>query len=100
MSREQEQASAGQMPSNASKESIIAVASVDARQLLNEGRKHQQSGRLSAAVVCYRRVFAINPEHSDALCSLGVVAHQMGPLSRRQLSTPSLKLRRSMASRL
>jgi hypothetical protein len=46
-------------------------------EVLGEGIRHHQAGRLSEAEACYRRVLAVQPDHADALHLLGVIAHQV-----------------------
>ena len=48
-----------------------------AADLLAEGLRHHQAGRLPDAEACYRRVLAAEPEHADALHLLGVIAYQL-----------------------
>jgi tetratricopeptide (TPR) repeat protein len=40
--------------------------------------EHHQHGRLAEAERLYRQILAIDPQHSDALHLLGVLAHQVG----------------------
>ena len=40
--------------------------------------EHHQSGRLPQAEVIYRQILQVEPDHSDALHLLGMIAHQMG----------------------
>jgi len=46
--------------------------------ILGAGVAHHQAGRLAEAEACYRRVLAVQPNHSDALNMLGALAHQVG----------------------
>ncbi len=79
MNRKQRRAAAklGQASSPAPGEAATAAARGVA-ELLAEGLKHQQAGRLAEAEACYRRVLAGQPDHADALHLLGVIAHQVG----------------------
>jgi tetratricopeptide (TPR) repeat protein len=47
------------------------------RTILAEGLRHHQAGRLLQAERAYRRILASDPDHSDSLHLLGVIAHQM-----------------------
>ena len=49
-----------------------------AADLLTSGFRLHQSGRLTEAEACYRRVLSTHPNHPDALNLLGVVTHQTG----------------------
>jgi len=40
--------------------------------------RHHRSGELAKAEVRYREILAIDPNHSDSLHLLGVIAHQIG----------------------
>jgi protein O-GlcNAc transferase len=46
--------------------------------------QHHQAGRLAEAEALYRQILAVQPNHSDALHLLGVIAHQAG---RHDLAT-------------
>ena len=50
------------------------------QQAFEEGLQLHQSGRLSDAEKAYRRVLQADPEHSDAVHFLGIVAMQTGNL--------------------
>ena len=41
------------------------------------GLQHHRAGRLGEAEACYRRVLAAQPEHTDSLHLLGVIAYQV-----------------------
>ena len=43
---------------------------------IDEGLTHHRAGRLAEAEAAYRRVLAVQPDHSGALHLLGVIAHQ------------------------
>jgi len=45
---------------------------------LNKAVQHHQSGQLQKAEEIYERILSINPNHSDSLHFLGVIAHQAG----------------------
>ncbi len=47
-------------------------------QLLNEAVAHHRSGRLAEADALYRRILLADPDQSDALHLLGLIAHQSG----------------------
>jgi tetratricopeptide (TPR) repeat protein len=47
-------------------------------ELLQDGVRYHQAGRLAEAEACYRRVLAAQPRHADALHLLGVVSSQAG----------------------
>ena len=40
--------------------------------------QHHQSGRLSEAESCYKKILALQPDHTDALHHRGVIAYQTG----------------------
>jgi len=40
--------------------------------------QHHQSGRLSEAESCYKKILALQPDHTDALHHWGVIAYQTG----------------------
>jgi tetratricopeptide (TPR) repeat protein len=48
------------------------------QELLADGRRHHQAGRLHEAEGLYRRVLAADPRNPAALHLLGLVAHQAG----------------------
>jgi protein O-GlcNAc transferase len=43
---------------------------------LQKALEHHQAGRLQMAETIYRKILEINPNHSDALNLLGIIAHQ------------------------
>ena len=45
---------------------------------LKRGLQYHQSGQLQKAEEIYKRILEINPNHSDSLHLLGVIAHQAG----------------------
>jgi tetratricopeptide (TPR) repeat protein len=47
-------------------------------ELLQDGVRRHQAGRLAEAQACYRRVLAAQPRHADALHLLGVASSQAG----------------------
>lgn len=47
-------------------------------EALNLALQHHQAGRLQEAEALYRQVLQAQPDHSDALHLLGVIAHQVG----------------------
>ena len=77
MNRKQRRAVAKHGETSRNPSAGTAAIPMDIAELLGEGRKHLQAGRLSAAEACYRRVLAAQPEHPDALHLLGIIAHHM-----------------------
>jgi protein O-GlcNAc transferase len=55
-----------------------AADTADVGILFGTGAKYHQEGRLADAEACYRRVLAAQPQHTDALNMLGVIAQQVG----------------------
>src|SRR5215813_7871849 len=49
-----------------------------ASEILARGLAHHQSGNLGESEACYREVLRAEPNHSEALHLLGVVAQQNG----------------------
>ena len=47
-------------------------------EALSLALQHHQAGRLSEAEAIYRQILQVQPNHSDALHLLGVIAHQVG----------------------
>ncbi len=54
------------------------VNPVDVAKALEQGLAHHRAGRPTEAEAAYRRVLAVQPNHSGALHLLGVIAHQAG----------------------
>jgi protein O-GlcNAc transferase len=52
--------------------------SIDLNNELQKALEYHQAGRLQMAEVIYRKILVINPNHSDALNLLGIIAHQTG----------------------
>jgi protein O-GlcNAc transferase len=52
--------------------------SIDLNNELQKALEHHQAGRLQPAEAIYRKILVINPNHSDALNLLGIIAHQTG----------------------
>jgi predicted O-linked N-acetylglucosamine transferase (SPINDLY family) len=48
------------------------------QQAIDAAIRHHQAGQLQQAEAIYRQILAVQPNHSDALHLLGVVAHQVG----------------------
>ena len=53
-----------------------AVADVD--QLLETALAHHQEGHFKEAETLYRQILETNPDHTEALHMIGVIAHQLG----------------------
>jgi Flp pilus assembly protein TadD len=51
-------------------------------QLLREGFREHEAGRLSEAELCYRAVLQLEPAEADAVHLLGVIAHRLGEHDR------------------
>ena len=51
---------------------------LDTDQILQHGLSLHQAGRLHEAQRVYQQVLAVDPNHSDCLHLLGVIAHQDG----------------------
>ncbi len=47
-------------------------------ELLDHGVRQHQAGHLAAAEDCYRQILVRQPQHTDALHLLGLIAHQAG----------------------
>src|SRR5262249_53504121 len=63
---------------NSLSEVTVAVAEREgSAEFLALGLEHHQAGRVTEAEACYRRVLATQPDHSDALHLLGVIAQQV-----------------------
>jgi tetratricopeptide (TPR) repeat protein len=79
MNRDQHPAGeSGQASSEPATENAAKAAATSAAELLAQGLRCQQSGRLAEAENCYRRLLAAQPGHADALHLLGLAAHQSG----------------------
>jgi protein O-GlcNAc transferase len=52
----------------------------DIHPILEAARRHHQAGRSAQAEAMYRRILAIQPEHAEALHSLGILAFAAGQL--------------------
>ncbi|NJL58350.1 MAG: tetratricopeptide repeat protein [Desulfobacteraceae bacterium] len=50
----------------------------DIKAELEQGITYQQSGNMTEAAECYRRILAYDPDHPDALQMLGVAEHFFG----------------------
>ncbi len=55
-----------------------AVKAASEAGLLAEAASYHRAGQLAAAEQLYRRILAINPNHTDSLHLLGLIAHQTG----------------------
>jgi tetratricopeptide (TPR) repeat protein len=67
-----------QIAGNPCPQAAARGAPPDPADLLHDGFRHHQAGRLTEAEACYRRVLAAQPRQADALHLLGVVSHQAG----------------------
>jgi protein O-GlcNAc transferase len=47
-------------------------------QAFQTALQHHQAGRLTDAEALYRQILAVQPDHAEALHSLGLLAHQVG----------------------
>jgi protein O-GlcNAc transferase len=56
----------------------IFFPAVTIPQVFTLALEHQRAGRLNEAATLYRQILAAQPNHADALHSLGLIAHQMG----------------------
>src|SRR5438270_1184958 len=74
MNRRERRAAAKQSRGGAPSPGSTSIAP-EAR-LLAEAAAHHRAGRLAAAERLYRRVPAIDPDHTDSLHLLGLIAHQ------------------------
>jgi len=61
-----------------------AVNAARIANMFNAALGHQQSGRLAEAETLYRQILAIDPDHSDSLHFLGMIAYQVG---RNEIAT-------------
>lgn len=50
-------------------------------ELMQQAREHYEAGRIRQAQTICRRILAGNPNHADALCLVGVIAHQTGKIN-------------------
>jgi protein O-GlcNAc transferase len=68
-------------------------------ELLAEGVKRHQAGRLTEAESYYRRLLSAQPDHADALHLLGILAYQRGqPATSAELINQAINLNEHNAS--
>ena len=51
---------------------------VNLQPIFSDALEHHRLGRLQDAEQRYREILTVEPQHTDALCGLSMLAHQTG----------------------
>ncbi len=86
------------MSSNQTTGNVPSGTPSDLNAKLKEGLTHHQSGRLAEAEAAYRQILQQDPNHSIALCMLGIIAQAMNKQeSAIELFTKSIEINPNFA---